>query len=108
MKLKFNLDAEVRKLAGNFGFNDGEGKINSNFEIEFAPEELGEIIKAQKELVPGILGFIKEMQEMSNQNNQKNCKIDDLEFKLDREKDKNKILEEKIEILEKRNNKEEK
>lgn len=106
MRVKLDLGAEVKKLAGNFGFNDGEGKFNCNLEVEFAPEEMMEVIKMQKEIVPGVLNFVKEMQEMSNDTNEKNCKIDSLQFNLDRERDKNKILEEKIEILESRNKEE--
>ena len=79
MKFRLNLNAEVQKLAGNFGFNDGEGKFNCDLEVELAPEEMMEVIKAQKELVPGVLNFVKEMQEISSERYYNEEKIDKLE-----------------------------
>ena len=79
MKFRLNLNAEVQKLAGNFGFNDGEGKFNCDLEVELAPEEMMEVIKAQKELVPGVLNFVKEMQEISSKRYYNEEKIDKLE-----------------------------
>lgn len=79
MRVKLDLGAEVKKLAGNFGFNDGEGKFNCNLEMEFAPEEMMEVIKMQKELVPGVLNFVKEMQELTNKQYRDEERIEKLE-----------------------------
>ena len=65
MKLNVNLDAQVEKMAEGFGLKEGNGSIKANLELEYSVEEMLEITKAQKEILPGVLSFIKEMQEIS-------------------------------------------
>lgn len=85
MKFKLNLNAEVQKLAGNFGFNDGEGKFNCDLEVEYSVEEFLELVKIQKEIVPGILNFVKEMQELTSKQNYDSEK----EFEIEKLKNEN-------------------
>lgn len=97
MKFKLNLNAEVQKLAGTFGFNEGEGKFNCDLEVEFAPEEMMEVIKMQKELVPGVLGFVKEMQEITSKkyyDEDKEREIRNLKFENEKLKTFNEINKE--------------
>ena len=80
MKVKFNLEGSVKKLFGNL-IEDGAADIKCNLELEYSVEEFLELVKVQKELVPGIFGFIKEMQNMSNEqyyNSKKDEKIREL------------------------------
>ena len=66
MKLNINLDAQVEKMAEGFGLKEGNASIKANLELEYSVEEMLELVKLQKEILPGILSFIKEMQNMSN------------------------------------------
>ncbi len=69
MKLNVNLDAAVQKMVGNFGLEDGSANIKASLELEYSIEEMLELVKAQKEVLPGILTFIKEMQELTSKQN---------------------------------------
>ena len=93
MKAKFNLTGAVENLAGNFGMEKGNANLDCNLEIEYSVEEMLELIKAQKEVIPGVLSFIKEMQELTN----KQC----YEKELDKLEEENKELKEDNEHLKK-------
>ena len=67
MKMNFNLEGQVKKLAGAFGIEEGDANVKCNLELEYSVEEFLELVKVQKELVPGIFGFVKEMQNISNE-----------------------------------------
>lgn len=66
MKMNFNLTGAVENLAGNFGMEKGNANINCHLELEYSVEEMLELIKAQKEILPGIMSFVKEMQELTS------------------------------------------
>ena len=66
MKLNVNLDAQVEKMAEGFGLKEGNASIKANLELEYSVEEMLELVKMQKEILPGILTFVKEMQELTN------------------------------------------
>lgn len=66
MKLNINLDAQVEKMAENFGIKEGNASIKANLELEYSIEEMLELVKMQKEILPGVLSFIKEMQELTS------------------------------------------
>ena len=65
MKAKFNLTGAVENLAGAFGMEKGKANLDCNIELEYSVEEMVELIKLQKEVIPGLLNFVKEMQELS-------------------------------------------
>ena len=66
MKLNVNLDAQVEKMAEGFGLKEGNASIKANLELEYSVEEMLELVKMQKEILPGILSFVKEMQELTS------------------------------------------
>ena len=66
MKMNFNLTGAVENLAGAFGMEKGNANINCHLELEYSVEEMLEIIKLQKEVLPGIMSFVKEMQELTS------------------------------------------
>lgn len=66
MKLNVNLDAQVEKMAEGFGLKEGNASIKANLELEYSIEEMLELVKMQKEILPGILSFVKEMQELTS------------------------------------------
>ena len=66
MKLNVNLDAQVEKMAEGFGLKEGNANIKANLELEYSVEEMLELVKMQKEILPGILSFVKEMQELTS------------------------------------------
>lgn len=93
MKLNVNLDAAVQKMVGNFGLEDGSANIKANLELEYSVEEMLELVKAQKEILPGVLNFIKEMQELVNKQNydsEKELEIRNLKYENERLKRMNK------------------
>ena len=79
MKLNVNLDAQVQKMVGNFGLEDGNASIKANLELEYSVEEMLELVKAQKEILPGILTFVKEMQELTSKQNYNEEKEQEIE-----------------------------
>ena len=66
MKLNVNLDTQVEKMAEGFGLKEGNASIKANLELEYSVEEMLELVKMQKEILPGILSFVKEMQELTS------------------------------------------
>mgnify|MGYP000936119879 CR=1 FL=1 len=69
MKMNFNLTGAVENLAGAFGMEKGNANINCHLELEYSVEEMLELVKMQKEILPGILSFVKEMQELTSKQN---------------------------------------
>ena len=96
MKLNINLDAAVQKMAGNFGLEDGNANIKASLELEYSVEEMLELVKAQKEILPGILSFVKEMQEISVKKYLDEEKIDKLEERNEELKEQNEKLKKEI------------
>ena len=79
MKLNVNLDAQVEKMAEGFGLKEGNASIKANLELEYSVEEILELVKMQKEILPGILTFVKEMQELTNKQYRDEERIEKLE-----------------------------
>lgn len=79
MKLNVNLDAQVEKMAEGFGLKEGNASIKANLELEYSVEEMLELVKMQKEILPGILTFVKEMQELTNKQYRDEERIEKLE-----------------------------
>ena len=69
MKMNFNLSAQVEKLAEAFNIKEGSANINCNLELEYSVEEFIELVKVQKDIIPGVLNFVKEMQELTSKQN---------------------------------------
>ena len=88
MKMKFDVTGSIKKMTG-FDKLEGDASLDAHFEIEFGPEELGMMYQFQKEMLPEILNFAKEMQQLTNRID--NSKMSDLEINE---------LESKIEGLE--------
>lgn len=96
MKIKFDLTAGLEKLTG-FEKIGGKGNLDTHFEIEFGADELGMMYEFQKNMIPEILGFIKELKK-ENDDNEKQIlenKVSNLEFE-------NKRLQDKVEHTEER------
>ena len=96
MKLNVNLDAAVQKMAGNFGLEEGNASIKANLELEYSIEEMLELVKVQKEILPGILNFIKEMQELTNKQYRDEERIEKLEEENEELKEDNENLKREI------------
>ena len=97
MKLNVNLDAQVEKMAEGFGLKEGNASIKANLELEYSVEEMLELVKAQKEILPGILSFVKEMQELtSKQQHYNEDKIDKLEEEKEELKEDNRNLKREL------------
>ena len=94
MKMNFNLTGAVENLAGAFGMEKGNANINCHLELEYSVEEMLELVKAQKEILPGVLNFVKEMQELSSKKYYDEEKEHEIE-KLRRENDRLKSIFEK-------------
>ena len=87
MKLNINLDAQVEKMAEGFGLKEGNASIKANLELEYSVEEMLELVKAQKEVLPGIMNFVKEMQELTSKQNydsEKELEIRNLRYENER------------------------
>ena len=83
MKMNFNLSAQVEKMAEAFNIKEGNASINCNLELEYSVEEMLELVKAQKEILPGVLSFVKEMQELTSKkfyDEEKKREIENLKF----------------------------
>ena len=96
MKLNVNLDAQVEKMAEGFGLKEGNASIKANLELEYSVEEMLELAKMQKEILPGILSFVKEMQELTNKRYQIEEEIDKLEEENKELKEDNENLKREI------------
>ena len=96
MKLNINLDAQVEKMAEGFGLKEGNASIKANLELEYSVEEMLELVKAQKEILPGILSFVKEMQELTNKQYRNEEKIDKLKEENEELKEDNENLKREI------------
>lgn len=96
MKLNVNLDAQVEKMAEGFGLKEGNASIKANLELEYSVEEMLELAKMQKEILPGILSFVKEMQEISNQKYFDEERINKLEEENEDLKEDNENLKKEI------------
>ena len=88
MRLNVNLDAQVEKMAEGFGLKEGNASIKANLELEYSVEEMLELVKMQKEILPGILSFVKEMQELTSKQNYNSEK----EWEIERLKEENEKL----------------
>ena len=96
MKLNINLDAQVEKMAEGFGLKEGNASIKANLELEYSVEEMLELVKMQKEILPGILSFVKEMQEISSKRYYNEEKIDKLEEEKEELKEDNRNLKREL------------
>ena len=97
MKIKFDVTGAIEKLAGFNKDEGGKGNLEAHFEVEFSAEEMGMIYEFQKNMIPEVLNFIKEMKQ-SNDDTEKQIlenKVSHLEFE-------NKRLEGKLEHSEER------
>ena len=99
MKLKFDVTAGLEKLTGFGKIDGGKGNLEAHFEVEFSAEEMGMIYEFQKQIVPEVLSFVKEMKQ-ENDDAEKQIlenKVSQLEFG-------NKRLQGKIDHAEERLN----
>ena len=97
MKMNFNLSAQVEKMAEAFNIKEGNASINCNLELEYSVEEMLELVKAQKEILPGVLSFVKEMQELTSKkfyDEEKEREIENLKFENEKLKMFNRINKE--------------
>lgn len=97
MKMNFNLTGAVENLAGAFGMEKGNANINCHLELEYSVEEMLELIKLQKEVLPGLLNFVKEMQELTSKkyyDEEKEREIQNLQFENEKLKMFNRINKE--------------
>lgn len=97
MKAKFNLTGAVENLAGAFGMEKGKGNLDCSIELEYSVEEMLELIKLQKEVLPGLLNFVKEMQELTSKkyyDEEKEREIQNLQFENEKLKMFNRINKE--------------
>ena len=96
MKAKFNLTGQVENLAGAFGMEKGKANVDCNLEVEYSVEEMIELIKLQKEMLPGILNFVKEMQELTNKQYRNKEIIDKLEDENEELREENEELKKEV------------
>ena len=74
----------------------GKANLDCNIELEYSVEEMVELIKLQKEVIPGILSFVKEMQELTNKQYRNEEKIDKLKEENEELKEDNENLKREI------------
>ena len=86
----------MEKMAEGFGLKEGNASIKANLELEYSVEEMLELVKVQKEILPGILSFVKEMQELTNKQYRNEEKIDKLEEENEELKEDNENLKREI------------
>lgn len=88
MKVTFDLTGAIEKMTG---FSKLEGKVNldAHMTVEFGADELGMMYEAQKNMLPQILEFIKEVGNMSIEKDRQlrkentNLEINRLESKIE-------------------------
>ena len=73
MKMKFDISGAIEKLTGFGKIDGGKGNLEAHFEVEFSAEEIGMIYEFQKNIIPEVLQFIKEIKK------EEDAKISDLE-----------------------------
>lgn len=81
MKVKFDITAGLEKMTV-FKELEGKANIDAHFEVEFGADELSMMYQFQKEMVPQILDFIKEVKK-ENEDSEKEIlekKVSQLEF----------------------------
>ena len=81
MRVKFDLSGAVEKMT-IFKELEGKANLDCHVEVEFGPDELGMIYEFQKNMIPQILDFAKEMQQMSNKRQDDHLETLDLENKI--------------------------
>ena len=92
MRVKFDITGSVEKMTG-FNKLEGKGNIDAHFELEFSADELGMVYEFQKNIIPEVLGFIKEIkQEEDNkisdlERNRLESRNESLEIQLEGEKE---------------------
>ena len=96
MKVRFDVTGAIEKMTG-FDKLEGKGNLDAHFEIEFGADELAMMYQFQKEMVPEILSFIKEV-KAENEDTEKQV----LENKLSQLEFENKRLQGKLEHSEER------
>lgn len=101
MKLKFDVTAGLEKLTGFGKIDCGKGNLEAHFEVEFSAEEMGMIYEFQKQIVPEVLSFVKEMKQENDDAEKRNLenKVSNLEFENKRSQGKIEHAEERLENM---------
>ena len=63
MKLRFDVTGAIKKVTGITEKVGGDANLDAHFELEFAPDELGMVYEFQKNMIPEVLQFIKEVKK---------------------------------------------
>ena len=81
MKMKFDVKGTLKNLG--ILTEDQAADMNINLELEFAPEELKDVLKYQLEVLPMVYNAIKDIQNINEHEVEQANKIFELEKELE-------------------------
>ena len=93
MKLRFDVTGAIKKVTGITEKVGGDANLDAHFELEFTPDELGMVYEFQKNMIPEVLQFIKEVKKEEDskisdlEKNRLESRIESLEIQLNGERE---------------------